>query len=56
MFFFVDMFLSGASLMDIIPHHLLYPASVNQITQVLNSETLQKAVKKSGPVNSDSGK
>ncbi|XP_078802860.1 protein CFAP20DC isoform X3 [Oryzias latipes] len=49
-----DMFLSGASLMDIIPHHLLYPASVNQITQVLNSETLQKAVKKSGPVNSDS--
>ncbi|XP_024125425.1 uncharacterized protein C3orf67 homolog isoform X3 [Oryzias melastigma] len=46
-------FLSVASLMDIIPHNFLYPASVNQTTQVLNSDILHMGVKKSGPCNSD---
>ncbi|XP_024125430.1 uncharacterized protein C3orf67 homolog isoform X8 [Oryzias melastigma] len=48
-------FLSVASLMDIIPHNFLYPASVNQTTQVLNSDILHMGVKKSGPCNSDCG-
>ncbi|XP_028262567.1 protein CFAP20DC [Parambassis ranga] len=51
-----EMFVSGAGLMDLIPRGCQYPPEVNQVTQVLNIESLRKTKVKMGPVSSDCGR
>ncbi|XP_015247665.1 PREDICTED: uncharacterized protein C3orf67 homolog [Cyprinodon variegatus] len=50
-----DAFLSGACLMEMIPRSFCYPSDVNQITNVLNYENLQRAEKGCDPLTSASG-
>lgn len=54
--FNLDMFLSGAVIMDLIPRSCQFPPNVNQFTQVFDIENLQKADKRAGHLNSDSGR
>ncbi|XP_038124443.1 uncharacterized protein C3orf67 homolog isoform X2 [Cyprinodon tularosa] len=49
-----DAFLSGACLMEMIPRSFCYPSDVNQITNVLNYENLQRAEKGCDPLTSAS--
>uniref|UniRef100_A0A3Q0SCV0 CFA20 domain-containing protein n=1 Tax=Amphilophus citrinellus TaxID=61819 RepID=A0A3Q0SCV0_AMPCI len=49
----VDMFLSGADLMDLIPRSCQYPADVNQVIQVFNRENVRKADLRTGLFNSE---
>lgn len=55
-FFNADMFLDGASLVDMIPQSFRYPPDVHQIARMLSIENLHKAEMRSDPFISDSGK
>lgn len=53
--FYLDMFLSGAGIMDLIPRSCHFPPDVTHVTQVLNMDHLRKADMRPGLLSSDCG-